>query len=75
MWYESGNKMSEGVVMNGELSGLVSKWHENGILASEFIYENGKKDGESIEWDENGKMIRQGTWVNDELVTEMKSSQ
>ena len=75
MWYESGNKKSEGVVMNGELSGLVSQWHENGNLASEFIYENGKKDGESIEWDENGKMIRQGTWVNDELVKEMKSSQ
>ena len=74
MWYESGNKMSEGVVMNGEISGLVSEWHENGILASEFIYENGKKTAKVLNGMKMVIMIRQGSWVNDELVKEMKSS-
>ena len=55
----------------------VTFWEQNinTLQALEFIYENGKKDGESIEWDENGKLIRQGTWVNDELVKEMKIPQ
>ena len=51
--------------MNGELSGLVIQ-HENGILASDLF----TRICESIEWDV--KMIRH-TWVNDELVKEMKT--
>ena len=42
MFYENGNKKSEGVFKEGKLDGFLSKWYENGTPQTVEFYEDGE---------------------------------
>ena len=64
MWYENGQKYSEGTLKNGEKNGEWIHWHDNGQKGSEGTWKNGNLDGKWIDWWDNGNKQTEGTWKN-----------
>lgn len=58
LYYENGNKFSEGILENGKENGKWVFYYENGNKKCEGILENGKKQGE-WKW-----YLESGGWVN-----------
>lgn len=73
LYYESGQKMSEGEIRNGVETGEWTCWHENGNMKSIGYYINGKKDSLWKWYDESGILtatgmyrdgVENGTWIH-----------
>jgi len=65
LYYESGNKMSEGEVRNGLKMGEWTSWHENGNIQSTGYYDDGQKDSLWMWYDESGILTGTGEYAND----------
>lgn len=72
-FYESGEKMSEGEMLDGQEAGQWTSWHENGNMMSTGYYQEGLKDSLWMWYDESGvlaasgsydKGMEQGTWMH-----------
>ena len=57
-YYENGQKKFEGLIKNGDSTGVWISWYDNGLKEKEGTFKDGKKDGNWIEWDENGNKIQ-----------------
>lgn len=53
--YNSAQKSSEKMFVNGRQDGLAVSWHENGSKESEVNYVNGRRDGVHTFWYDSGK--------------------
>jgi antitoxin component YwqK of YwqJK toxin-antitoxin module len=69
LYYESGQKMSEGTWKDGKEDGLWTWWHENGQKRSEVTYnKHGSPDGKATWYYENGQKMMEGTFKDGELI-------
>ncbi len=73
LYYDSGEKMSEGEMLNGLETGEWTSWYENGNIQSVGKYTEGQKDSLWTWYDESGNLtgtgmydhgVEQGTWVH-----------
>jgi antitoxin component YwqK of YwqJK toxin-antitoxin module len=73
VFYDSGTKMSKGMMQNGLETGEWTNWHENGNIKSNGYYAEGQKDSLWQLYDETGILTaagmyddgtENGTWVN-----------
>jgi len=64
VWYENGQKDSEGTFKNGKLDGKLIGWYENGQKHYEATYKNGKKHGKCTQWAPDGNKVFEGTFRN-----------
>jgi antitoxin component YwqK of YwqJK toxin-antitoxin module len=73
LYYDSGEKMSEGEMRNGLETGEWTSWHENGNIKSTGYYVEGQKDSLWQWYDESGILtgtgmysngLENGTWMN-----------
>ena len=65
LYYDSGTKMSEGVLMNDMQTGEWTSWHENGNIKSTGYYVEGLKDSLWQLYDESGILTGTGMYDND----------
>lgn len=65
-YYISGNKSSEGNILNKKPDGAWSYWIENGQLTKSVTFKEGMKDGPYKSWYENGNKNAEGKYVNDQ---------
>ena len=56
-YYLNGQKKSEGLIINGDSTGMWISWYENGEKSQEGNFKDGKKDGNWLEWDGKGNKI------------------
>ncbi len=66
-YYPNKNLKVQGRFDLGTKTGVWKTWTESGTLISMISYERGRRVGEFSEYDSNGKMIRKGTYQNDQL--------
>jgi len=66
LFYESGNKMSEGALRNGLETGEWTSWYENGNIQSTGYYFEGKKDSLWKWYDESGVLSGTGSYAVEE---------
>lgn len=73
LYYDSGEKMSEGMMLKGQETGEWTSWYENGNIKSIGNFTGGKKDSLWRWYDENGILTgtgmyvegtEHGTWMN-----------
>jgi len=64
MYYENGQKQSEGTYKNGEKDGKWIDWYENGQIESEGTYKDGERNGKWIGWHDNSNKDFEGTYKN-----------
>lgn len=73
IYYDSGQKMSEGELRDGMETGEWTNWHINGNIKSVGYYANGRKDSLWHWYDESGILtglgmydddLEHGTWMN-----------
>jgi antitoxin component YwqK of YwqJK toxin-antitoxin module len=73
LYYDSGEKMSEGAMNKDQETGEWTSWHENGNLKSKGQYEEGKMNGLWKWYDEAGVLtgtgsyeegVESGTWMH-----------
>ena len=64
VFYESGQKKSEGTYKDGKENGLFTNWYESGQTSFKGTYIDGKKDGLFTWWYVNGKKEYEGTYNN-----------
>ena len=69
MRHESGQKMAEGFLKNGERDGLWTAWDPNGQKVVEGTYKYGKLDGLKTSWRENGQKMAEETYKDGEVVS------
>jgi len=69
-YYEDGQKKFEGVIKNGDSTGIWIFWYENGQKSSEVTFKDGKQDGFVCYWYENGMKSYEGTFKDGELLQE-----
>jgi len=55
MWYENGQKSSEGTFKNGIGGGVITEWYENGQKKKEETYKDGNLISEK-RWNEDGSV-------------------
>ena len=63
-YYDTGTKMSEGVMQNGQETGEWTSWHENGNIKSTGYYDEGQKDSLWQLYDESGILSASGMYVD-----------
>jgi antitoxin component YwqK of YwqJK toxin-antitoxin module len=56
VWYQNGQKLSQGEYLNDKRIGVWTEWYDNGQKSSEGEYFAGQKTGKWIEWDKNGNI-------------------
>ena len=61
-YYEIGQKKSEGVIKNGDSTGVWTYWYEGGQKWSERTYKDGELNGLGTKWYENGQKLLEGTF-------------
>jgi len=65
VYYESGEKMSEGEMRNSQKIGEWTSWHENGNILSRSYYDEGQKDSLWFGYDESGILTGTGSYADD----------
>lgn len=65
LYYDSGEKMSEGELRNGLRMGEWTSWHENGNIMSTGYYLDGLKDSIWVWYDESGILTGAGRYADD----------
>lgn len=63
-YYESGEKMSEGIMKYGKLEGAWTYWYESGKTQLTGFYLKDKEDSLWIYYDENGNKTHEGYFQN-----------
>jgi antitoxin component YwqK of YwqJK toxin-antitoxin module len=63
-YYESGEKMSEGELVNNKEEGLWSYWHLSGPLQASGNYKDGIQTGEWQWYNEEGNVVKKGSYKN-----------
>ena len=63
LYYDSGEKMSEGEMQKGQENGEWTQWHENGNIKSVGYYTNGLQDSLWQWYDESGVQTCSGTFL------------
>jgi len=63
-YYDSGTKMSEGMMRNGQQTGEWTSWHENGNIKSTGYYAKGQKDSLWQLYDESGTLTGTGIYAD-----------
>ena len=63
LYYDSGEKMSEGEMQKGQKNGEWTQWHENGNIKSVGYYTNGLQDSLWQWYDESGVQTCRGTFL------------
>mgnify|MGYP001568694932 CR=1 FL=1 len=63
-FYPSGQKKSEGNLINGKKEGLWTSWYEQGQKKSEGNYKEGNQEGQWTLWYEGGKIDYEGNYNN-----------
>ena len=71
LYYESGQKMSEGTWKDGKEDGLWTWWHENGQKRSEVTYKDGERDGKYNYWHYNGQKENERTYKDGKQIEEI----
>ena len=61
-YYENGQKKFEGLIKNGDSTGVWISWYDNGLKEKEGTFKDGKQDGLWTHWYENGKKSYEGTF-------------
>ena len=69
LYYESGQKMSEGTWKDGKLNGLLTGWYENGQKMMEATLKDGAPDGLWTSLYEKGQKQSETIYKNGELIT------
>ena len=69
-YYKNGQKKSEGVIKNGDSTGVWISWYENGQKSSKVTFKDGKQNGLVTAWHENGQIKYEGTFKDGELFQE-----
>ncbi len=69
-WSDDGIKTSEGNYLNGKKEGIWKGFNKDGMLKEEINYISGKKEGKFTHFDETGKIINEGIYKNDEMLSE-----
>jgi len=65
LYYESGNKMSEGQMRKGVKMGEWTSWYENGKIRNTGYYDEGQKDSLWQWYDESGILTGTGGYADD----------
>ena len=66
--YESGEKLGEGYLKDGNPNGKWTEYYENGQIKKEQNYKDGKKDGKGATYNEDGSIDRVEKWKDGEKV-------
>jgi antitoxin component YwqK of YwqJK toxin-antitoxin module len=70
LYYESGQKMSEGTWKDGKEDGLWTGWYENGQKMLEGTYKDGESAGKWTYWHSNGQKSWEETYKDGGLIEE-----
>ena len=70
LYYESGQKMSEGTWKDGKEDGLWTGWYENGQKMLEGTYKDGESAGKWTYWHSNGQKSWEETYKDGVLIEE-----
>ena len=62
--YESGQKLSEGLWMNGKKEGVWTEWYENGQIKSQESYKENVWHGKHNYWYESGQKMKESIDIN-----------
>jgi len=65
LYYDSGNKMTEGQMHKGLRMGEWTSWYENGSIRSTGYYDEGRKDSLWQWYDESGILTGTGRYADD----------
>ena len=68
LWYENGQKRSEGSYKNGEQEGLWTYWHENGVQQAEGPFVLDRREGAWTFWDEDRDVKAAGMYAEGQRV-------
>ncbi|MDB4598118.1 hypothetical protein OAI40_02765 [Candidatus Pseudothioglobus singularis] len=62
--YASGQKLSEGLWMNGKKEGVWTEWYENGQIKSQESYKENVWHGKHNYWYESGQKLKESIDIN-----------
>ncbi len=72
VWYESGEKRTEYVVVNNMTEGKVTSWHKNAQVSMVGYRVNNEKHGEWMYFDINGNIIKIENWNYDQATNSVR---
>ena len=67
VWYDNGQKESQGNYKEGKKNGELIRWYKNGQKMAEGTYKNGVPEGLIIVWHQNGQKKEKANWIGGKL--------